>query len=201
MKIYESINAIMSEMGAIGKDRKNQSQGFAYRGIDDVMNTLQPLLSKHKVFIVPEIAGHKREERVNAKGTTLLYSICTIRYKFYADDGSFVEAVVIGEGMDSGDKATNKAMAIAMKYACFQVFCIPTEDMKEADAVSQEVMSREPISDFKVKVIMDMVTETNTDLVEMLKFYKINELKEMTAEMAADCQSKLLAKPKVKKQG
>ena len=36
--------------------------------------------------------------------------------------------------MDSGDKATNKAMSIAYKYACFQVFCIPTEEMMDPDA-------------------------------------------------------------------
>ena len=40
--------------------------------------------------------------------------------------------------MDSGDKATNKAMAIAMKYALFQVFCIPTEEMKDPDAETPE---------------------------------------------------------------
>ena len=36
--------------------------------------------------------------------------------------------------MDSGDKASNKALSIAFKYACFQVFCIPTEEMKDPDA-------------------------------------------------------------------
>ena len=40
--------------------------------------------------------------------------------------------------MDSGDKATNKAMSIAYKYACFQVFCIPTEEMKDPDAETHE---------------------------------------------------------------
>jgi len=33
---------------------------------------------------------------------------------------------VYGEGMDSGDKAYNKAMSIGLKYACFQTFMIPT---------------------------------------------------------------------------
>ena len=37
-----------------------------------------------------------------------------------------------------GDKATNKAMAIAYKYLCFQVFCIPTEEMTDPDAESLE---------------------------------------------------------------
>ena len=134
MKIYEAIPQIMAEIGAITKDKKNTQQGFMYRGIDDVMNALQPLLIKHKVFAVPEVLEQKREERQTKNGGNLIYSICTIKYTFFADDGSSITSIVVGEGMDSGDKATNKAMAIAFKYACFQVFCIPTEEMKDPDA-------------------------------------------------------------------
>ena len=138
MNIYESITAIMQEIPAIGKEKKNQQQGFKYRGIDDVMNALQPILAKHKVFVVPEVLEQTREERVTGKGTTLLYSLMKIKYTFYAEDGTSIYAVVIGEGMDSGDKASNKAMAIALKYAFFQVFCIPTEEMKDPDAETPE---------------------------------------------------------------
>ena len=46
--------------------------------------------------------------------------------------------MTLGEGMDSGDKASNKAMAIAYKYALFQVFCIPTEEMTDPDGESYE---------------------------------------------------------------
>jgi hypothetical protein len=142
-KIYTSIANIINEIGAIGKDKKNVQQGFMYRGVDDVMNALQPLLAKHKVFIVPEILEHIREERQTKTGSNLIYSICKIRYTFYSDDGSHFDSVVIGEGMDSGDKATNKAMAIAFKYACFQVFCIPTEEMKDPDAEAHEVQGKQ----------------------------------------------------------
>ncbi|MBP3888557.1 MAG: ERF family protein [Cellulosilyticum sp.] len=134
MNIYESINAIMQDMGAIGKNKTNIQQNFKFRGIDDVMNHLKPLLAKYKVFVVPQVLSYEREERKTSKGNNLLYSVCNIKYTFYAEDGSNVEAVVTGEGMDSGDKATNKAMAIAFKYALFQVFCIPTEEMKDPDA-------------------------------------------------------------------
>lgn len=138
MNIYESITAIMQEIPVIGKDKRNAQQGFKYRGIDDVMNALQPILAKHKVFVVPEVLEQKREERVTGKGGTLLYSLMKIKYTFYAEDGSSICAVVIGEGMDSGDKASNKAMAIALKYAFFQVFCIPTEEMKDPDSETPE---------------------------------------------------------------
>ena len=138
MNIYESITAIMGEGYAITKDKKNQQQGFKYRGIDDVMNTFFPLLSKHKVFCVPEVLECTREERQTNKGGNLIYSILKTKYTFFAEDGSYVSAVVIGEGMDSGDKASNKALAIGMKYAMFQVFCIPTEEMIDPDANTPE---------------------------------------------------------------
>lgn len=134
MNIFESINAVMDEIGAIGKTSKNTTQGFMFRGIDAVMNAINPALIKYKVFIVPEILEQLREERTNTKGTTLIYSVCKVKYTFYAEDGSHIEATVIGEGMDTGDKATNKAMSVAFKYACFQVFCIPTEEMEDDDA-------------------------------------------------------------------
>ena len=139
MNIYEAISAVMQDVGAIGKDTKNTQQGFMFRGIDAVMNALQPALLKNHIFVVPEVLEQTREERQTSKGATLLYSILWMRYTFYAEDGSSVSATVIGEGMDSGDKASNKAMSIAFKYACFQVFCIPTEEMKDPDAECHEV--------------------------------------------------------------
>jgi hypothetical protein len=44
--------------------------------------------------------------------------------------------------MDSGDKATNKAMSAAYKYAALQTFCIPTEGDNDADAVTHVVVPK-----------------------------------------------------------
>lgn len=142
-EIYQAIIGAMSDIGVIGKEKKNAQQGFKYRGVDDVMNALQPVMVQHGLFVVPEIIDQKREERKTNRGGNLIYSVCTVRYTFYAKDGSSVQCVVVGEGMDSGDKATNKAMSSAFKYACFQVFCIPTEEMKDPDAEVHTVAPRE----------------------------------------------------------
>lgn len=137
-QIYAAIIAAMADISAIGKDKYNQQQGFKFRGIDDVMNALKPILTKNKIFTVPQVLEQTREIKVTAKGGELRYSLLKIAFRFYATDGSFVEAVTLGEGMDSGDKASNKAMAIAYKYALFQVFCIPTEEMTDPDSESYE---------------------------------------------------------------
>ena len=152
MNIFESINAVMADMGAVGKNSQNKQQGFMFRGIDAVMNALYPALVKNKVFVVPTILEQQREERVSSKGGVLIYSICKIKYTFYAEDGSNIECIVVGEGMDSGDKATNKAMSVAFKYACFQTFCIPTEEMKNADPdneVHEVTEERKPLGNNK----------------------------------------------------
>lgn len=141
-KIYTAIADILAESGAIGKDSKNQQQGFMYRGIDAVMNVFHPLLAKHRVFAVPVVLSTEREERQTARGGNLIYTLMTVKYIFYADDGSFIEAIVHGEGMDSADKSANKAMSVAYKYALFQLFCIPTEEMKDPDADSPEPSTR-----------------------------------------------------------
>jgi hypothetical protein len=186
MNIYETITKIIGEIPAIGKDRVNQQQKFKYRGIDDVMNAMQPLLAKYKLFIAPEILEQIREERQTKLGGTLIYSICKIKYTFYAEDGSFITAITIGEGMDSGDKATNKAMAIAMKYALFQVFCIPTDEMKDPDGETPpEILTKgnEKINDIKVQALEKAIKNkniSNNKVTEVLKKFNYKSITDIS---------------------
>jgi hypothetical protein len=166
-EIYAAINGVMADVGAIGKDKTSVQQKFKYRGVDDVMNALQPAMVKHGIFVVPEIIEQRREERQTKTGGNLIYSVCTVRYTFYAKDGSSVQCVVIGEGMDSGDKATNKAMSIAFKYACFQVFCIPTEEMADPDAETHPASQR-VAEDPKVAAAKAKANEVKRMLVKIM---------------------------------
>ena len=145
-QIYALMGEAMRKISAVSKDSVNQTQGFKYRGIDAVMNALYPVMSELGLFLVPEVLEQTREERTSVKTynniekkTTLLYSILKIKYTMYAPDGSSVSCVVIGEGMDSGDKASNKALAVGLKYAAFQMFMIPTEEMIDPDSECHEV--------------------------------------------------------------
>lgn len=126
--IYRRIPEAIAKIGSIGKNKRNQQQGFMFRGIDDVYNSVNPILAECKLFMTSEILDQQREERETKNGGRLVYTILTIRYTIYAEDGSSVTTVTVGEGMDSGDKGSNKAMSIAYKYALFQLLCIPTEE-------------------------------------------------------------------------
>ena len=136
--IYKKIIEVMADINAIGKDRRNQQQGFQFRGIDDVMNELHSSLAKCGVFVLPKVLEETRTTGKTKNGGDMFYTRLKINFGFYAEDGSHVDAVVIGEAMDTGDKASNKALSIGLKYAMLQVFCIPTEDDKDPDAVSPQ---------------------------------------------------------------
>jgi len=135
--VHECIISIMKDIKPIEKGEINKQQGFRFRGIDTVYNELHALMAKHGIFTIPKVISERSEERTTKSGGNLIYRILTIEYHFYASDGSVVSATVIGEGMDSGDKASNKSMSIAHKYALLQVFCIPTDEIKDPDADTQ----------------------------------------------------------------
>lgn len=144
MIVYKAINAVQAELAkeGISKARKNEQQGYQFRGIDDVYNALSPVMAKHGLCILPRVVSREVNERVNAKGTALFYVTVGMEFDFVAsEDGSKHTVVTYGEAMDSGDKATNKAMSAAYKYACMQAFSIPTEGDNDADAQTHEVQA------------------------------------------------------------
>jgi len=143
MKVYKAINAVQAELSSVGitKDRRNmQGSGYNFRGIDDVYNAIAPLLAKHSLCILPRVLTRECVERASKSGGALFYVTVEVEFDFVsAEDGSKHTVKTFGEAMDSGDKATNKAMSAAYKYACLQTFCIPTEGDNDADAHHPEV--------------------------------------------------------------
>ncbi len=143
-QIHALMAAVMRDVGAIGKDRANASQGYNFRGIDDVYNSLHAVLGKHGVYFLPEVLEHSERECEVGKFKAIWISrTARVRFTFYAPDGSSVQATTLGEGMDNGDKAANKLQSAAAKYALLQAFCIPTREMIDSETESPERGSRE----------------------------------------------------------
>lgn len=128
----QQVIAAFAENG-IAKNRKNESQGFKFRGIDDVMNRMAEQLAAANLVIAPNIISREVHERTNSRGNPLFYVTVQVNYTIYSTvDGSSIVCCVPGEAMDTGDKATNKALSIAYKYMAFQLFAIPIDEDPDA---------------------------------------------------------------------
>lgn len=169
MKVYQAINKIQAELSKVGitKDRKNAQQGYNFRGIDDVFNTLSPLLAEHGLCILPRILSRECVERTTAKGSIMLTVTVEAEFDFVcAEDGSKHIVKTFGEAMDMADKATNKAMSAAYKYACLQAFAIPTEGDNDSDAQTYEPINSPAKPVEKPKKVLKPFDEYKAELTK-----------------------------------
>ena len=169
--IHAAMVAVMKDVGAITKARKNTQQGYSFRGIDDMYNALHDIMAKHGVFTLPTVLDIQRGERESKSGGVLITTVAKVQYRFYATDGSYLDAVLYGEGMDSGDKSSNKALAGAHKYALVQSFAIPTEAGDDSENENPEPAPRQippaaqaMISDITKMLANSKMAETEKDV-------------------------------------
>ena len=145
--VVAALSAVMADVQAIRKGQKNTAPNanYMFRGIDAVMNAVGPALRTHGVVIVPEcVESHYRDVQTST-GKPSREATVTVTYRAYGPAGDSIVMQSAGEAMDSGDKATNKAMSIAYKYAAFLAFCIPVEGMAaDADETVHSVKPSKP---------------------------------------------------------
>ena len=201
LKVYAAISAVQKEMAASGIS-KEQKAGFGnstykFRGVDDVYNALSPLLTKHKLLITPYVIGRETSETTSKNGSLLLHVTVEMEFKFISvEDGSEHIVKMYGEAMDTGDKATSKALSTAYKYAAFQTFCIPV-DVPDSDANTYEVAAA-PEAQPEPKVTPEVVVKISkaaevakVDLSKILSRYQVSSLSDLTQSQGSSSLAKL----------
>jgi hypothetical protein len=202
--VYQAIAEVQGELAKTGiaKNRKNtQGSGYMFRGIDDVYAALSPLLSAHKLVVIPRVLSREVIDRQSKSGGALFYVTVHAEFDFIsAIDGTTHTAATFGEAMDSGDKATNKAMSAAYKYAAFMTFAIPTEGDNDADATTHEVAAapRPPakIADGDRDLIQTLAPAAGKTVQGICEAYKIGSLAELTEAQAKKLIERLQSEAK-----
>lgn len=149
-KIFQLIPKVMEMVGPITKGGTAPSVmgGYRFRKIDDVLDQVQPAFIKYGIFITPAVLDFKREDRPDRKGNLRVVTILRMKYTFWADDGSHVDVISIGEGIDSSDKGSNKAMSAALKYAITHMLASPCGESVDTEEYHEEIgaWNKEPDS-------------------------------------------------------
>lgn len=137
--IYGALGAVMKQVGAVKKGDRNKSQGYVFRGIDAVVNAVYPAFVEHGVVVFPNVRDFQYGTVEVGKDRTVMgHARVVVEYTFTStEDGSAVTASAAGEAFDSGDKATPKAMSVALRTALLQSLMLPTDE-PEPDSYSYE---------------------------------------------------------------
>lgn len=191
MNIFQKIAAVSAEVGKVAMTLEvptNGNNSYKAISINDVVDSLIPLLKKYNLVILPgekEIIeqaqiktttkfGERMQFYIRLKATYILYN---------ADNPSeLVKSDGYGDGIDSGDKATGKANTYARKYALIDMFNLSKGDDPDKEA-SQEYQKIEMCTPEQSTKIISLYSAD--EINKMLKRLKKNSLAECTFEQAA----------------
>lgn len=135
--IHQALAAVMTDVRAVGKDGRNTSQNYNFRGIDGVLNAVGPALRTHRVVILPQLLSLTSEQVPTKNGGMSREVTVLVRYEFAGPAGDTLGVTVPGEAQDWGDKGVSKAMSVALRTALIQTLALPTDDV-DPDAQSYE---------------------------------------------------------------
>ena len=188
--VYARIAIVQGRLAKVGIEKDRQAQGYKFRGIDDVYNALAPLLAECGLCILPRILSREVTERKTNKGAALFVVTVEAEFDFVSTaDGSVHTVRTIGEAMDMSDKATNKAMSAAYKYAAFMTFAIPTE----GDSDSEGAHHTEPpmAEDIREKIISLCEAVGGNQAKIICDAYRVQSIPELTLAQALKVISRL----------
>lgn len=150
--IFSAINKIMEEIAPIAKEHRHEDQDFWFRKIDEMMDTLQPLLTAHRVITVPEVLEHNCRENpvLLASGERYVQFFTTVKVRWHlycAIDGSEFPSpcVTMGEGMSELHFSTNAAQTMAYKQMLVQVFFIPVAGQDPEEITGSRSQQSAPV--------------------------------------------------------
>ena len=141
MNVQQSLAKVMESVRSVAKGERNQQQGFVFRGIDAVMNAVGPALREHGVIILPEVLEHNLVGSQTSTGKSINVCRVKVRYTIYGPEGDSITGAAPGESMDSGDKATAKAMSVAYRTFLLQALTLPTDE-PDPDTETHEAQHR-----------------------------------------------------------
>jgi len=134
----EVILGVMTDVQAVAKKQKNLSQGFNFRGIDAVVNAVGPEFRKHGGFLVPRVIDKVATIQPTKAGGSMNAVALQVEFAIYGSEGEPVTGTVFAEANDTGDKATAKAMSVALRTFLLQTLLLPTDE-PDQDSQSYEI--------------------------------------------------------------
>lgn len=142
MNVFQKMAAIQAEMPVVAKNLEVQAtKNQSYKAVSerDVLDAVKKLEEKYRVYSYPasrsiiESKALTEQTQYGAKTKFMLRIQVSYRFMNIDDPDDYLDVVSYGDGIDSGDKGTGKAMTYADKYALMKAYKISTGDDPDAE--------------------------------------------------------------------
>jgi hypothetical protein len=110
---------------------------FNYRGVDLALNVFGPACRLHGVLVLPVHVEASYRDTTTSQNKPTRECTVVVSYRIYGPAGDHIEVMAAGESLDSGDRGTAKAQAVALRTLLYHGGLVPTGD-QDPDAVTVE---------------------------------------------------------------
>lgn len=141
--LVRKLAEIMALVERVPKNGHNTFQNYKYATEADIAAAVRSAMAERNLMLFPSV---QETQWSVLEGKNSKQRLCSMRVRFTIEDGDSGEQrsfEMWGEGQDSGDKASYKAITGAEKYALLKLFLIPTGDDPEADSPKPASEKRE----------------------------------------------------------
>lgn len=168
-QVYEAVRRVLADMPAIEKGGTAPANmgGYKFRRVEDITAALKPLFAKHGVLCMPTVKQRVETQRNTANNKVLYCVDLEIEFAFYGPKGDCLTTNVWGQGTDSGDKATQKAVTSAFKTLLSVVFCISDSEMDAEAHDVPETARRVPAAKDRIERCKALIIER--DLTDWIR--------------------------------
>ena len=199
MNIYEKMSAITAEIGVVEKNlnvKVNSNSSYKAVSERDVLDAVKPIEQKYRVYSYPanrkivdrDVLTKETEYNGTITRTNTLFMRVETVYRFVNIDkpDEFIETTVYGDGLDTGDKASGKAMTYADKYALMKAYKLSTGDDPDKEASPEHGYEKkaEPKATTKqIALVEDLYTDE--EIERICKKAKITKIEDLTIAQAS----------------
>lgn len=197
MNLYQRMLAIQSELATVAKNLTVSTGGkSSYRAVGekDILDAVKPLEQKHGVYSYPvdrDIVDSGEMEKQGSNGYSTISRYLRIRtvYRFVNVDNTeeHLDIMSYADGIDSGDKATGKAMTYCDKYALMKAYKISTgEDPDQKASEEYTAVKKDKPSTQELEMLKVLANEGTIDRAKVLAYYKVNTFEDLSKSQAKD---------------
>lgn len=127
--VHVAWSRVMATVRAVGKVESGTGIAYKFRGVDTALNVFGPACRLHGVLVLPVDIDPSYRDTKTSTGKPTRECTVKVTYRIVGPAGDALEVQSAGEALDSGDKGTAQALAVALRTLLFHAGLVPTQDL------------------------------------------------------------------------
>lgn len=205
LNIFQKMLNATNEIQTVAKNlnvQVNAKNSYKAVGERDILDAVKPIEFKNGIYSYPysrEIIKDEvleTESQYGVRKQMLMRIKVVYRFVNVDDPSDFIEIKSYADGIDSGDKASGKAMTYADKYALMKAYKISTGE--DPDQTASEELKEVKASGYQIATLKKCYIGEN--MTKLLDSCGIDKIEDISKDKASELISKIMSKAKQKEQ-